>query len=212
MPLTGCANLSSLQTARVFEPNTGEFTVGGGLSHIPFFSSNIDTLKKYGDGPLIPYGDIGVRWGVYPRIDIGVRYTPLYTLALDGKYQLYAGKSLALATGVGLGILHVEDADSTSLNQNNGDDENDVTMVDFIIPLYASYDFGEYFTAYVSPKFVHRRFPGFDANAAKNLAGGSAGFKIGKSRGLYLELTRMKFLGTSITSNQWSIAWFMKGP
>jgi hypothetical protein len=108
--------------------------------------------------------------------------------------------------------LHIENNDSTNTNQSEGDEKTDVTMVDFIIPLYASYDFGKRFSVYASPKFVHRRFPGFTTTAPKNLAGGSAGLKIGKSRGLYLELTRMKFLGTSITSNQWSIAWFMKGP
>jgi hypothetical protein len=156
----------------------------------------------------MPYVEIGGRFGLFSGIDAGIRYTPLYSLGLDVKYRLYAGRSLALAAGLGRGLMEIPKNDSagTSQGRDLDEDETETAMADFLFPVYASYDFGKRFTAYVNPKFVHRTFPGLGTR--QNLAGASAGFKWGKNRGIFLEATRMRILGTGLTTTQWSGAYF----
>ncbi|MEE2902680.1 MAG: hypothetical protein VYC39_10125 [Myxococcota bacterium] len=187
----GCANVSALQTARALKSGERELAVGGGYFTMPALN---DVLEDVAEASMasedvdtsieIPYLEVSYREGLGSNMDFGVKLTLIGTLAADFKYQLLDVNGFSLAAGVGLGAFYL----SSDSDSDGG--SSDFTMVDTMIPIYASYDVSEAFALYASPKYILRTING----EPLHLGGLTAGTKIGKDMGVYLELSYLQYL------------------
>jgi hypothetical protein len=179
----GCVNISTLQTAQTLEQGELRSTIGGGLYASPDVDEAVGELVDEDVAILLPAIEFGVRYGVIEDLDLGLKLTIPGTIALDGKYRLLNKEGFAVAAGLSLGYLQV--------SSGSGANEVTSTLLDVMVPVYASYDVGKYFSVYVSPKYLLRA--GF-AEGSSNLfhfAGGTGGIKLGESFGLFLESSYM---------------------
>jgi len=193
--LTGCTNVSCLQTARVLEKDKGRFFAGGGYAAIPEYSDTTSPgLKRF------PYLELGGRVGVAPKLDVGAKLTVIGSISFDGKYQLVDAGNFALAAGFGLGGMPKDNDSTASKNKND--------ILELLLPLYASYDASEYFSVYSSPKYVYRKFVGGEIRESENMLGATVGAKIGKSAGVYIESTLLRILGTNLQTFQMNASLF----
>ena len=159
----GCANLSSLQTARTLDPGTSRFTIGGGYYTSPELNEAASDAGVAEDLKL-PYGELAYRRGVIDNLDIGAKLTLIGTMAVDGKYKLLDTGSLALATGLSLGYFSLTVNDTT------------VSTIDVIVPVFASFHLGDFAAVYASPKYLLRKFGG-DATGMSHMVGATARFE-----------------------------------
>lgn len=171
-----CANLSTLQTARVQKVGESEMAIGGGYVTFPALTAALgsSTISS------LPYFEGTMRRGFFERFDAGVKFTLIGTLAADAKYQLLDLGGFALAAGAGLGYITVTSGTTSSLN-----------IVDLLVPVYISYDFNEWFSLYGSPKFVYRMILGTTSSSSymAPILGATGGFRVGKRWGFMGEVS-----------------------
>ena len=187
----GCANVSSLQTARALKSGDSELAVGGGYFTMPALNDVLEdaaeasmTTEDVDTAIEIPYLEVSYRHGLGSNMDFGVKLTLIGTLAADFKYQLLDVDGFSLAAGAGLGTFYL-----TSDSDTDGS-SSDFVLVDAMIPIYASYDISDAFSLYVSPKYILRTLNG----EPLHLGGLTGGTKIGKDMGVYLELSYLQYL------------------
>lgn len=202
----GCANVSSLQTARALKPGKSEVAVGGGYFTMPALEALLETAAEESMDPdseglptslPVPYLEVSYRRGLERNMDFGIKLTLIGTLSADFKYQLIDFNGFALATGAGLGAFVVS-GDSTTDNSmmdnsmmgDSMDDSSNLTIIDAMIPIYASYDISRAFSLYVSPKYVFRNING----TPFHLGGLTGGTRIGQDMGVYLEVSYLQYL------------------
>ncbi len=195
--VTHCASVSTLQTGRVLEK--GENSHSFGLS---LYSS--DDFIGGDDISGLPVFEYAYRRGMWDDIDVGIKIAIIGTAVLDMKYNLVNGEKFALATGAGLGYLSFT---STS----NGQDQES-TILDFIVPLYASYDLGEKFTVYGAAKYLLRTITADGVVDAEDgsLGVGSLGIQWGRKSGVFLEGTMMAGLDNDFSGTQLSGSYFFQ--
>ena len=181
----GCANVSALQTARALKSGDSELAVGGGYFTMPALNDVLEeaamesmTSDDVDTSIEIPYLEVSYRHGLGSDMDFGIKLTLVGTLAADFKYQFLDVNGFSLAAGAGLGAFYLSS------------DSDNFTMVDAMIPIYASYDVSEAFALYVSPKYILRTING----EPLHLGGLTAGTKMGKDMGVYLELSYLQYL------------------
>jgi hypothetical protein len=87
--LTGCATYTNVRTARVLDPGQFEFSGIAGVYDVP------------GDSAALPFtSEIGFRWGVAPRVDVGFNLT-FNTVETSATVQLLRSRCLDIAVGPG---------------------------------------------------------------------------------------------------------------
>jgi hypothetical protein len=180
-----CANLSSLQTARVIEKGKNEVVLGAGVAKTDVTIGSTTTALS------APYLQGMYRTGIADSMDLGVKLTLIGTLSADVKYQLVDAGEFALAAGAGLGFV------SLTVGSNK------LTIIDLVVPVIASYNFSDSFAFYLSPKALLR-----SASGTATLFAGTGGFKIGESWGLYAEYTIVT--SNLYKGNQFDAALFFK--
>ena len=175
--VSGCANMSSLQTAQTLPPGDHQFVMGGGYFTMPELSQELSETTEGEDVVLrAAYAEFMYRHGIAENFDAGIKLTLIGTLALDGKYRFVNAGGFAMATGVSVGYLRLESTEGT-----NGDVTN---IVDVTVPLHMSFDLGESAAIYLSPKYNLR-----SADGIIHLGGGTFGVRLGADIGLYLEVS-----------------------
>lgn len=197
---TGCVSMSGLQTARTVEPGKAEMVVGAGTYQSGAITDAIreDGAVK-GDSLSIPFAEFSYRQGISKDWDAGLKLTFIGSAVVDGKYSLIEGKSFAASIGAGVGYL--------SISSGTGDDKTESQIMDLIVPLYLSYDVAENFAIYGAPKYIQRSISG-DASGSVALTGGTAGVKIGKTWGTYIEASQLKDSKSDFTLSQGNVALF----
>lgn len=194
-----CVNSSTLQTAKALDPGKQRILVGGGYYASP--SVNADASDATGDDVSLkmPYMEVGYRRGIVKKVELGAKVTIPGTAGLDAKYELHNDGKFAVAAGAGLGYL--------KLTSGADGAETSTTLVDAIVPVYASYDLASAFALYASPKYVLRYAKSVDsmmetASGMNHLVGGTLGTKVGNGAGVFLEASYLKSVSSDFDSFQ----------
>jgi len=175
--LIGCASLTSFQDARTIEKGTGR-------AHVAFNMYTETNEKDEGDLDKIDDEgfmlQLGGRFGLTDKIDMGITYIVPGSVLLDGKYQFTAPTSvLGVSSGLKLGYL------SYSYGSENNMDT--VMALDVIVPVYASYYPVSWIAVTLNPDVVSRiRLKGPKTDPYI-LIGGNASLKLGKNIGVVAE-------------------------
>lgn len=192
-----CVSMSSLQTAETLEKGKTQSTFGGG-----YYSSE-ETSNNTALSTKLPYFEYSYREGLADNLDGGIKLTIIGSAAADLKYRLHKGEKFNFSVGGGLGYMSVKSSAGST------DVEN--TIIDFMVPVYASYRFDPSWAAYLTPRYVLRMNSQSGASSGTStasLAGGAAGVKIGHSWGAYLEAAYQKQLGSSFSLMQYNVSLF----
>ncbi len=194
-----CVNSSTLQTAKALDPGKQRILVGGGYYASP--SLDADASESTGDDVslALPYMEVGYRRGIVKKVELGAKVTIPGTAGIDAKYELLNDGKFAVAAGAGFGYL--------KLTSGTEDMQTSTTLVDAIVPVYASYDLAKAFAVYASPKYVLRYAKSVDEMAQtttgmNHLVGGTMGTKLGNGAGLFLEASYLKSVSSDFDSFQ----------
>ena len=161
---TGCASLSTMQTARVTEKGKFDYLVDGGSA-------------IYGDMSTKPYpiAEFGLRYGITDHLDMGFKISTSTISILDLKYQFLGDKNSKFAGSIGLGGgIAMGIADSR------------VSFIyDTMLPIYFSYHPTDWLSLYCSPKYILQKMDDTSDyekynTTFKHYYGASTGIRIGK--------------------------------
>ncbi|HUS28469.1 MAG TPA: hypothetical protein VMZ53_08170 [Kofleriaceae bacterium] len=193
-------NSSTLQTAKALDPGSQRILVGGGYYASP--SLDADASEATGDDVSLkmPYMELGYRRGIVDKIEVGAKVTLPGTAGVDAKYQFLNAGKLAVAAGIGTGYLKISSGAEGMQTSS--------TIVDAIVPVYASYDVSRFFAVYSSPKYVLRYAKSVDetdmssSSGMNHLVGGTMGVRVGQKKGLFLETSYLKSVSSDFDSFQ----------
>ena len=133
--------MSTMQTAR---------TVGKGEFGVGFGGGTVNSEIALGDADTIdvsaPFLEVGARYGVTEKLDLGLKLTLIGTSVLDAKYQFIGDGESKFAGSVGLGAGY--------LGISSGDARTNI--VDIIVPTYFSFHPNQWISLYASPKYILR--------------------------------------------------------
>lgn len=194
---SACVSMSSLQTAETLEKGRKQTTFGGGYYSSEETSNNTSLSTK------VPYLEYSYREGLAKDFDAGVKLTIIGSAAVDGKYRLIDGKEFDLSAGGALGYM--------TISSGSGANEVKNTIIDFMLPVYASYRFSEQWALYLTPRYVMRmnsRSGASSGTSTASLLGGAGGVKIGHEWGVYLEAAYQKQLGSTFDLVQYNASLF----
>lgn len=195
--LCQCASVSTLQTARVLEKGDSVHSIGLAMYNSDDFLGGDDISS-----PILEYS---YRRGMWDKIDIGLKLAVIGTAVVDLKYNLLNGEKFALATGLGLGYLSFESEVGT-VKQSS-------TVIDLILPLYASYDVAEMTTLYAAAKYFYRSVSAdgnVQANGDGSMVSSSLGIKYGNQMGIFLEGSLIAGLDNEFTGTQFAGSYFFR--
>jgi hypothetical protein len=195
----GCVNSSTLQTAKALDPGSQRILVGGGYYASPSLDADASSATNSDVSLKMPYMELGYRRGIVNKVEVGAKVTLPGTAGVDAKYQFLDAGKLALAAGFGTGYL--------KLTSGAEGMETSSTIVDAIVPVYASYDISKYFAVYSSPKYVLRYTSSTDSmdqstSGMNHLLGGTMGVRVGAHKGLFLETSYLKSVSSDFDSFQ----------
>lgn len=189
---TACVSMSSLQTARTLEEGQSQNTFGGGV-----YNSK-DKIGEIEYDSNLPYLEYSYRHGLMKDLDAGLKITLIGAYGADLKYQLVNHDQWAISTGLGLGYM--------SYKIKSGDQESNVKFLDWMLPLYVSYDFSKSWSLYLTPKYIYRSISG-DTSGSENVTGAALGTKIGEKSGVYFEAAIMKGKNSNAIT-QYNLSYF----
>jgi len=189
----GCANMSALQTAKTMPAGDGRVLVGGGYYASPSVNEGVGDVTGEEADLKFPYLEVGYRRGIVENFELGAKATLPGTIAVDGKYQLVNTGRFALAGGLGAGYL--------SLSSGEGEEKTTTRIIDVTVPVYASFDLGEYVALYTSPKYLLRMTSG-DTSGTGHLAGATGGVRLGNGTGVFVEGTYLRDLKADFNAVQ----------
>jgi hypothetical protein len=194
-----CVNSSTLQTAKALDPGKQRILVGGGYYASPSLDADASEASGSDVSLALPYMELGYRRGIVDKIEMGAKVTVPGTAGLDAKYELHDDGKLAFAAGAGLGYLKISSGAEGM--------ETSTTLIDAIVPVYASYDLAKAFAVYASPKYVLRYAKSIDENmetssGTNHLVGGTLGTKLGDGWGLFMEASYLKSVSSDFDSFQ----------
>lgn len=178
--LSGCASMSTMQTARTTEKGEFGYDVGGGYIKTDIALGTADTISF-----KAPFLEIGGRYGVTDKLDLGAKLTLIGTATADAKYQFLGdGESmLAGSAGFGLGYL--------SISSGSGVNTSDSKIFDIMVPAYFSVHPTDWFSVYASPRYVFRinSYSSSNESGTDNSSwyGVTAGIRLGKRVGFLAE-------------------------
>ena len=188
---SSCASLSSLQTGRTMGDNEFGWGVSAGSVNSELLLDDNTSIDI--SAPLI---ELGLRYGINEKIDIGLKMALIGTAVVDGKYQFLGNKvsEFAGSVGLGLGYLGIESGDIKS------------TMTDIMVPTYFSWHPKEkdWLSIYTSPKYILRlnayddASDGSSGTSTSHWYGTSTGIRLGNKTAFVLEYA---FFGNSLNSN-----------
>lgn len=214
-----CISMSSLQTAEILKQGEGRVLLGAGHYTSPAINKAVDDLETAtnsttkNDDIKLPYIEFGYRRGLSETFEIGFKYTFPGSLGVDGKFSVLNTANFDLALGLGVGYMTIETSGSStssdsSTNSGSGGSSTTSTsetkfkstVMDFTVPLYASYRINESFALYSSPKYIVRSISSSETSSGlsttskgtQHFAGATIGTMIGSDKGVAIEVTYMK--------------------
>lgn len=185
-----CASMSTMQTART--THKGEFATGfgGGYVKTDVEIGTLDTISI-----AAPFMEIGGRYGITDKLDVGAKLTLIGTAGVDVKYQFLGDKEsmFAAAVGGGLGYLSISSGDSES------------NLIDLQIPVYLSLHPTEWLSIYASPKYVMRnnfwKSSSTTGNDMSHWYGATGGLRLGRGTAFFAEYS---YFGNSAINKPFS--------
>lgn len=198
--VSGCANMSTLHTARLVPENKTRVVMGGGAMIIPVGSS-VASLLRSGNLTL-PMGDGQARRAFGKRIELGVKYSILTQVDVDFKFNLFDSRWAAMSLGAGLGYVDFGSTSSVLAS----------TASSGILRLYPAAYFDFYFAPwlglYLNGKYTFN-YLSADMSSAfvdglYHQFSGGAGLRIGPEVfGLLAEFTVIYTMAGSGTASPW---------
>lgn len=178
--LSSCASVSGFNTGRVVEEKGGEISLGLNFTRTPDFTVDSSELIP---NVFLPVLELGGRYGIADKIDIGLRVNSALNFLIDGKFQLVGDQEseFALAVGAGFGGFGIVTGGGALLN--------------FQIPVYTSYHPKENIHIYLSPRYIGQFGTTFgESSGLLNYLGGNTGVLFGTKTkfGIDLGLFRIK--------------------
>lgn len=170
---TGCVSINSYTSARVLEAGSMETSVRSGLTKAAF---SIDGQAV--DLPVVPTMDVGLRYGVNGKADVGFAFGTGRGLTFEGRFQLYDDKKLAVALHPTVGGLFIG-----GINLGGGYAVLDLPLV---IGLMMGPDSELVLTPKVAVRSAVGSFDGASANANIVIPSLGLGLKLGLGPSLHL--------------------------
>lgn len=164
--LTGCAQFSGFQTARTVDQGGGEIHLAaGGLgTQINF---DVDTFINENITATVPFLEVGGRWGLGEKVDMGLRLSTTLNMTLDARYQFVGDKSSVFAMAIGGGIGYQGGIGPFNLFQTQ-------------VPLYMSVHPADNVGIYLTPRFA-AQFATSSGGGSVNWGGFSTGVELGRN-------------------------------
>jgi len=142
---SGCASLSTYQTAKTLEP--GKKTIGFALS---LSAINVDLGEEaagFDETITYPVPEIFFRVGIKENLDVGVKFYPFAGL-VDIKYQFINQPTFDLAFDLGVSYTKLSGIDS------------EIKLIDFYPTALLTYNVTPSGNATLAPKIIIRRVSG----------------------------------------------------
>lgn len=164
--LSGCAQFSGFQTARTVDKGGGEISLAaGGLgTQIDF---DIDSTIGGDFTAVVPFLEVGGRWGLGEKVDMGLRLSTTLNMMLDARYQFVGDKTSLFAMAIGGGIGYQGGIGAFNLFQTQ-------------VPLYLSVHPADNVGIYLTPRFA-AQFVTSSGGGSVNWGGFSSGVEIGRN-------------------------------
>jgi hypothetical protein len=174
--LTGCASMSTMQTARTVGDGNFELEIGGGAVNTDIALGELDTLSF-----SAPFIEVGGRYGITDKLDVGAKLTLIGTATADVKYQFLGDQESlgAVSTGLGIGYLSISSGD------------NESKIFDIAVPLYLSLHPTPWFSLYSCPRYTLRinsyTSDEDSGSSTSHWYGATAGMRLGKKVAFLIE-------------------------
>lgn len=174
--LGSCIQLSTFQTAKTTEKNSGDILVAIGAGGV----SESFTGESIG----FPTFEIAGRYGVGEKVDVGLKISYFSSYLFDVKYQFVGDQDskFAMATGPGLGLYAFGFGS---------------TIFQATIPLHMSVHPSDRFAIYLTPRYSGQFAIG-DASGSLSYLGGSTGFELGRRTRFGMDISYMSALGEEV--------------
>lgn len=168
--LSNCASISGFQDGRSLGQGTGEFNASLNVASTPKFNDLNDddlpdSLRVNVPTFYFPNLELGFRYGVHEKIDIGLRLNTNLNLGLNVKAQLVGDHESPFALGLGAEI-----ASFGAL----------LPLWNVQVPLYLSVHPQENLSIYATPRFIYQFAGTVTENLNWNYLGGNGGILFGK--------------------------------
>ena len=151
--LNSCASVSGFHTGRTTEKRHGQISMGMNLSQSPnFFDDELEKLQlEEFNLPflVLPIFEVGARYGITNRLDIGIKANSVLNFGIDSKFQVVGDQESPFAVAIGAGF------GGFGLTTGN------VALLNFQFPLYTSYHPKENVHIYFSPRYIGQFETGF---------------------------------------------------
>ena len=188
--LSGCASMSSLQTARTTDKGKLGYGFGAGVVKSELPLEGVDTIDIGA-----PFLELSARYGIKDNLDVGAKITLIGTSVIDAKYQFLGDKESKITGSAGLGLGY--------LSMTSGETESKI--FDIMLPMYFSYHPTDWLAFYANPKYVLRlnSYSNDTDSGSSNSHwyGVSTGIRLGKRVGFLLEYS---YFGNSEISEPFS--------
>ncbi len=163
LSVTGCASLSTYQSAKVLPPD--EIQVGGALTGTGISLIDDEENEYYEDINFV-LPELFVRASLGRDVDAGIKLYPLAGVA-DVKYRFIRGDGFAMAADLGVGYTSLSLLDEST------------TLLDLYPTLLLTFDLSEKTDLTLAPKVITRFISAGDESDQYNMPGMTITLSIG---------------------------------
>jgi len=139
---SSCVSLTGFNSGRTVPKGGGEF--GANLTVVETVDYGEDTSYVNVPTFYVPVIELGGRYGILDRLDVGLRVSSTLNILLDAKYQFVGTQDSPLAMSIGGGVGF------TSLAAIG------VTVFNFQVPLSVSFHPRDNLHVYVTPRYIYQ--------------------------------------------------------
>ncbi len=171
-----CASVTGFNTGRTVGDDAGEVTASLSFANVPEFQENED-VEEVLEEVVVPLFELGARYGVAERIDVGLRFNSALNFLVDTKIQLVGDQASPFAVAVGAGLGGFGFISGSGM------------MLNFQAPLYTSFHPSEKFAVYLSPRYIGQFGTNFEETSGMlNYFGANTGFEVGRKARFGLDI------------------------
>lgn len=167
---SGCATITGFQTGRTVGEDAGEVSLSLNFANAANFdtddgNNNEDEILQ---SATLGFLELGGRYGVSEKVDIGLRLNTTLNFLTDVKVQVVGDQfsPFAMSLGAGFGGFGFISGGGMLLN--------------FQVPVYTSYHPSDNFAVYLSPRYIGQFATALnETSGLLNYYGANAGFEVG---------------------------------
>ena len=160
---TNCASLTGFESGKTVGEGNGFFSASLNATRTPDFDLELSDSTDLSF--FFPNIEIGGRYGIIDKLDMGMKANTNLNVMLDAKYQLLGDENSKAAMSIGLG---------------GGTFGLVSSLWNIQIPAYFSFHPSEKVAFYVNPRYVVQFAAGNLDIGALNYFGGNAGLLLGE--------------------------------